>query len=250
MSTRAVLHIGTHKTGTTSLQHYLHEAQDVLASVDALYPPGFAIPTAHAELPLLAVRPERVWPARLRLPEVQDPNWLAAAHRYVREQVESSPARTIVLSHEDLSYVRFDDEHERLAALLAGLEVDVVVFLRDRRAFLESYAAQLDATGFARSDDPTSYAYVEQDSWLADYDALIHGYRRRFGASSVDVLDYDAVMVADGSVIPAFLERLGVERASLPPHEHFQLNRTGSNVRPTEAQLQAIRRRLADQARS
>ena len=86
-----VLHIGTHKTGTTSLQHFLHnEVGELLASVDAVYPPGFAVPTAHAELPLLAVRPELMWPARLRLPEVQDPDWLAAARRHVRGHLEAS----------------------------------------------------------------------------------------------------------------------------------------------------------------
>ena len=60
MPERVLLHVGTHKTGTTSLQHFLRDEGDLLASVDAAYPPGFAIPTAHAELPLLAVRPERI----------------------------------------------------------------------------------------------------------------------------------------------------------------------------------------------
>ena len=156
-----------------------------------------------------------------------------------------------MFSHEDLSYVRSDDEHERLAALFDGVTVEIVVFLRNKHVVSsQSYAAQLDATGFARSDDASSFAYVGQDSWLADYDGLLDGYRRSFGTANVSVLDYEAVMATHGSVIPAFLERLGIERSSIPSDERYRLNRTGTNVRPTEAQLQAVRQRLAEQARS
>jgi hypothetical protein len=191
-----------------------------------------------------------MWPARLRLPEVRDPVFLEAARRQVRAQVDAAPDCTLVYSHEDLSYARYDDEFERLRALFDGVDMRIVVFLREKDEFLRSYAAQLEATGFEPSNDPTSFAYVELDSWLLDYDRLVDGCRRRFGADNVDVLDYDTVVEADGSIIPAFLGLLGISPDSVPPHDAYLMNRTGANLRPTEEQLRQLRRRLAEQARS
>ncbi len=248
MTTKVVLHIGTHKTGSTSLQHFLRDAGPLLAQADAWYPPGLVLDTAHSELPLLSVRLERDWPARIRFPELRMPGWLDVANRHVRAQVGDAARGTIVYSHEDLSYLRFPDEFERLIRLLDPAEVRVIVFLRDKQSFLRSYGDQLAATGFEASADPASFAYVGEDSWLVDYDSLLDGYRKAFGASNVEVVDYDAVMQQDASIIPTFAELLGVTRAELPPLDGYQLNRSGMHLRPTPEQLDSIRRRLADQA--
>jgi hypothetical protein len=245
---RIVLHIGTHKTGSTSLQQFLRDHdRDLLARVGAHYPEGLVLPASHAELPLLAVRRERDWPARLRLPETRDVRWLAAARAHVDAQLREAPRPMLVLSHEDLSYVRFDDELELLRDLLGDLPVDVVVFLRGAEAFLSSYRAQLEATGFPPSADPTSFAYVEADSWLVDFDALIAGYRRTFGETNVKVIDYDAMLARDGSVIPSFVELLGIAPSSLPSLERYFLNQSGATLRVSDEQLDALRRRLAEQ---
>lgn len=244
-----LLHIGTQKTGTTSIQYFLrHEREGLVEAADAEYPRGLVLPASHSELPLLTVRPERAWPARLRFPEVQQRAWLDAARAHVKAQVAAASHRTLVYSHEDLSYLRFDDEFERLRDLLGSRPVRVVVYLRDRIDYLRSYGAQLIATGFPESDDPTSFAYLRPDSWLTDYDALVDGYRRCFGAESVEVVDYDSVLLTDGSVLPSFADLLAIPRSALPASDASFLNRSGMYLRPTEEQLAAIRRRLAAQA--
>lgn len=246
MTERVVLHVGTHRTGTTSIQGFLRDQNDgLLAEASCHYPSGFLLPIVHTELPLLTIRPGRTWPARLRFPETQRRSWSTAAHAHVREQVCASEHDQLVYLHEDLSYLRFDDEFDRLCELFTGCSVTVVVFLRDRASFLRSYRSQLAGTGFEPSDDPASFAYLEADSWLLDYDALVDGYRQRFGGSNVKVLDYELTMQRDGSVIPAFAELLGIPRSSLPPLDHYRLNRTGSHIRLSDDQLGAIRQRLA-----
>ncbi|MEO7573743.1 MAG: sulfotransferase [Acidimicrobiales bacterium] len=246
---RVVLHIGTHKTGTTSLQHFLRDQDGgLLATVGAGYPPGFVLPEAHSELALLTVRPERTWPARIRLPGTQHPTWLAAAEAHVREQLSASPHQTLVYSHEDLSYLRSAGEIEHLRHLLRGPEVQIVVFLREPAALLRSYREQLSAMEFELSDEPSSFAYVAPDSWLVDYDALLGAYRRGFGEDNVHVIDYDEVVRCGGSVIPAFAQLLGIASASLPSLDQYFRNRTGTQRRPTDEQLAAIRRRIAEQA--
>lgn len=246
MSERIVLHIGTHKTGSTSLQQLLHDHPALLSAVGASYPKGLVIPGSHAELPLLAIRPERTWPARLRLPETTDERWLAAAARHVEEVLDVTSSEVLVLSHEDLSYVRHDDEIERLRRLLGDRPARVVVYLRAPGPFLRSYRAQLEAMGFRASADPSSFAHVEPDSWLVDHRALVDVYRRGFG--EVEVLDYDHAVETDGSVVPAFTDLLGIARSSLPPLDQYFLNRSNQQLRPDDAQLAVIRRRLAEQA--
>ena len=111
------------------------------------YAEGFLIPIVHTELPLLTIRPERTWPARLRFPETQHASGRRPRTEHVRRQV-SSTTETLVYLHEDLSYLRHEDEFERLRNLLRSRDVTVAVFLRDREAFLRSYASQLEGTGF------------------------------------------------------------------------------------------------------
>src|SRR4051794_32720997 len=147
MPGRVVLHVGTHKTGTTSIQQFLRDENDgLLAAAGASYAEGFLIPIVHTELPLLTIRPERMWPARLRFPETQRRSWQVAASAHVREQVNTAKPDRLVYVHEDLSYLRHDDEFERLRDLFAGRAVTVVVFLRKRGDFLRSYAAQIEGT--------------------------------------------------------------------------------------------------------
>jgi hypothetical protein len=247
MSGRIVLHAGTHKTGTTSIQTFLRDEDDgLLADVGCHYPPGFLLPGVHTELPLLVMRADRTWPARIRFPETQRDSWQRAAWAHVREQVTRTEHEALVYVHEDLSYVRHEDELARLAELLDGRAVTVVLVLREPAAFLSSYGSQLAGTGFERSDDPTSFAYVEADSWLVDHEALVNGYRRTFGAEHVVTIDYGEAMRADGTIIPSFTDLLGVDRALLPPLDPYQLNQSGSHIRLSADQLRSLRRDLAD----
>jgi hypothetical protein len=243
---RVLVHIGTHKTGTTSIQGFLRdENAGLLAAAGCHYPEGFLLPTVQTDLPLLTIRPERTWPARLRFPETARASWQEAARSHIRRQVTGSDAELLVYVHEDLSYLRFDDELERLRELFDGRVVSVVAVLRDDAAFLRSYTSQLVGTGFEVSDDPASFAYVAPDSWLLDHEALLDGYRRWFGAEQVTALDYDRLVEVDGTVIPAFADLLGLDRRDLPPLDRYRFNAAGSHIRLTDDQLRTIRRDLA-----
>lgn len=245
---RTVLHVGMHKTGSTSIQQLLRDEGALLASVGASFPAGFLIPSLHSDLPLLVLRPGRTWPARLRFPETDDPAWQRAAADHIRRAVAGAPQPVVVWSHEDLSYVRHDDELSRLRELLGDAPVQVVVYHRRRADFLRSYRDQLQATGFELSDDQSSFAYVQPDSWVADQDAVIETYRRGFGHEHVFVVDYDDALQRDGSVIPSFAELLGIAPADLPPLDRYFLNQSGAQLRLSDEGIAAVRRRAIEQS--
>jgi hypothetical protein len=230
---RLLLHIGTHKTGSTSIQQFLRDEDGrLLASVSSRFAEGFFVEGHHTELPLLVLRQERDVPVRLARPETRTPEWLGRAEAHVRSVVARTTEQTLVYSHEAMSYVRHDDELERLRGLFPGLEVTVVVFLRERSAFLASYRGQLEAMGIAASDDPESFANTSPGSWLVDYDALLAAYRRAFGDGNVVAIDYDECVRLDGTVVPRFAELLGLRREVLPDLAGYFLNRSGRYLIP------------------
>jgi hypothetical protein len=222
---RVVLHIGTHKTGTTSIQRFLRDHEELLRAAGVVFPPGLLRDANHMELHMLAMRAGRESPARRAHPDAAGPAWEASAREHVRRAVAEATADTVVLSAEGLWFLRHDDEMTRLRDLFGEHDVEVVVLVRDATSFLASYARTLDELGIARSGDPASVAYVESDSWLVDVDGNLARWRAAFGADRVTVLDYDACVRADGSVIPAFLERLGIARSRLPDVSGYYVNR-------------------------
>ena len=225
MRPRLLLHIGTHKTGSTSLQQFLRDENDrLLAPLGIQFARGFVFPNNHVELHILTMRPERATFARSMHPQWRDEEWTEAAMRHIQTQTPRGPEPSLVWSAEGLSYLRFDDEFDRLANVFGDADIEIVVFVRDRAEFLESYKATLHRDSIPLSRDPDSIAYVEPDSWLVDVGARIAMWRRRFGAERVTIFDYDALVQSDASIIPAFASMLGIDRAALPDLRPYYLN--------------------------
>lgn len=208
-----VVHIGTHKTGTKSIQSFLDSARPALLARSCRFYLGTqGIRTCHGELGLAALRADRDSFARRRFPDARGADYAARVQEHVRDFLRHTGEDTVLFSNEDLCYLRFPDELATLHDIL-GREhrISIVVFLRERREFLRSYRQQvLSVPGRQPSSDRRSALYVEPDSWLADYDSLVTAYVREFGRTNVTALDYDAALGADGSVIPAFMRTIGL----------------------------------------
>lgn len=215
-SREVVLHIGTHKTGTTAFQRYALAHREFLRDQGiAFYVHGSGAPQAH-ELPLLSLRPDLCIPLRVRKPDLvleeARPMMVEAVERFVADSGDA----TCLFSHEALSFIRDRAEAERLRALLGGADVSVVVMLREPAAFLQSWAVQLERMGFATSSPfRSSFMNTDPDSWLVDYDTLIGVYRDVFGDDRVSVLSYEDAMARDGSSVPSLMAACGV-RGDLP----------------------------------
>lgn len=226
---RLFVHIGTHKTGTKSIQSFLDSAQSRLAEQDCHFYLGLqGIRTCHGELGLAALRDDRDSFARRRFPAARGAEYVEHVRRHVGDCLRRVQEQTVIFSNEDLSYLRFPDELATLHDLL-GREhhVTIVVFLRERREFLRSYRQQLlSVPGRQLSRDERSAFYVEPDSWLADYDALLAAYGREFGQANVRALDYDAAVSSAGSVIPAFMR--AIDQPAIVPDdlERFYIHRS------------------------
>jgi len=209
---RLFVHIGTHKTGTTSFQHWLLRHETELRARFGLGVYHGAFPN-NREVGLACASPDRSLPTR-GIPQWVDPEWRSHVGELVAEQLGRN--EDLILSSEALSFLRSTAEVENLARMVDGRDVWILVALRDRADFLRSWAGHLQRDRYKLSKDPRSFAYVEPDSWLADYDVLLSAYGAVFGNERVRTIDYDAAIAQDGSVIPALMREVVGPDASIP----------------------------------
>jgi hypothetical protein len=211
MRPRVILHIGTHRTGTTSLQAFLRGNPALLDKAGYVYPAGRFVPNAHGELHLAAMRDGRDSPVH---DSVRSPSRAALAREVaasIRAVRAANPGKVPIFSTEGLSYVRYPDEVQALRALFGEADVRIVLYLRERASFLKSYRRFLAAHDIAPSQDRASYRYVEPDTWLLDYDALVRAYAGVFGMASMTILAYEAEQARHGGTVRSFFRALGYD---------------------------------------
>lgn len=211
---KAHIHIGTHKTGSTSLQRWLSEHRALLEGQGFGLYEGMHNKDNHIELYLAAMRPERDSFGKQSLRDVVfDAGYTAAVSERVRGFVQACGQENLIFTTEGLSLLRHPDELETLRGMFEGVcgAAGVVLYLRNKADYLESYRRQLlKVPGRKKSDTFWSALYVEDDTWLTDYDQLIAAYEGAFGAGSVKVIDYDGEMARRGNIIPSFAGALGL----------------------------------------
>lgn len=215
---RAVVHIGTHKTGTTSFQNWgdTHRSEIQRRTGYRFYESAWD--RAMIEFPILSVRPELDLHARVRAgvqwvtPEVQ---------RDMRTHIKSQlDGQDLIISAEGLSFIRTTDEVDRLHELLAPYELEFIVVLREQADFLSSYSQWMKKLDIKQSKDPESCRYLGTDSWIIDFDR----FPKLF--PGIKIIEYRQAMHDSGSIIPAIMEGIGTETSMLPGWSEYKLNPT------------------------
>lgn len=221
---RPVCHIGTYKTGTSSLQRFLRDHEQLLAAYGYRFPHGWLRRDNHLELHLALMRPDRLSTPRTRKDEWRDPTFRGNLCRQIREDLAlRGRSATTIYSGEDNSLLRFDDELETLRWLIG--DAHIIVYWRNRDDWIMSLTDQLLKAGIGLSDDPDAFNYVRADSWQLDYEARTAAWERHF--TTVTAIDYDQSVREDGSVIPSFLRALGIDGPVDFDAPEYWMNRRG-----------------------
>jgi hypothetical protein len=187
---RLILHAGTHKTGTTSIQKVLSDNRSWLRHHGLIYPDGDGVRHHHEFAGAFTGSPKR---------SAQAVQFLDGA----RTQFES-PRDVILISSENVYrhieghndfkhfadadyWVRRDGYLRRLAEALHGFDVTVLLFFRERQSFARSLYAELVLSKKRWQGSPGEFV-AEFCHWF-EYERQIATFKAVF--SNVRTLSYE-----------------------------------------------------------
>lgn len=223
MTARLILHVGTHKTATTTIQNTFAANRALLARHGVDYPKIGTVPGHHG----LVTK----W---VRLPDVYAlPGGPERAWERVGEM--ASPGRTVVLSSEEFSRGLPEprvDFREARAILGKFDEVRVVCTLRDQLSYLQSIFLEV-----AKKQAPPPWAQflvgALQTGFGAglflDFAALDDHLRQAFARDEITYLDYTSAQSGPGGMLGAMLALAG---AGIAAEALAAVNGGRANVSP------------------
>jgi|GEM_PF-2022929 len=213
------LHIGTHKTGTTSLQLFLDRCASALGAQGILYP--------------RSGRSERIWWAHHALVEGVATTATASARNVwqeVKDEIGKWEGDEVIVSSEDFCLCD-DNEMETVIGHFEGHRVVVIVYVRRPVDFaLSLYKQHLMSNGHRSLHD-----YLGDVAERCDYHAIIRRWEACEGVQAVQVRVFDRVRTNPGKEVD-FIHQIGGELDALRG-----CLRNPVNVSPSDAVLRTVR---------
>ena len=224
-----VLHIGTHKTGTTALQETLAASRPQLAARGIIYPRLHPRESGHHRLTSLWID--------LAHRRYAGPSAAELWHRLA--EGHAGGRNTLVLSSEGFSRARPQAvDFAELAGLVTGFgRRTVVCYLRNQADYIQSVYLQVLKRGrFVNFDRFVADCLAERYAGgvFLDYGALHARVRAGFAPEEIRFLAYEEASRHPGGIVPHFLAALG--RGALSPALRQ------SNVSPSPVALWAAMR--------
>lgn len=191
------LHIGTHKTGTSSIQSTMTKLKKDLRGENIIYIPF------SPEMGTFVVS------------EKVDTSFIEKSKKFLDSYTSSyqgSKNIRYVMSHEGFSgdprkgYSNAAINAEMLSKILEPYDVEVIIYLRQQDSFLESMYTQSIHEGDSLSFDEFMAGCRQ---YRYDWYDLIDSYANYFGKDHVTVRRYDKVYLRNGDVIGDFSELIG-----------------------------------------
>jgi hypothetical protein len=188
-----ILHIGRHKTGTSSLQHFLSDNAASFARSGVLYPRALRPSVAHHELAYLCN--DRLYS---QLP-------LGEQHRLL-ESLTALQAEMAGSEHVLLSSEAFQNVQPQRVAQHLGRDLTIVVYLREQFQYLVSAYAQ----AVQNQKITVSLREYERHLFRADYERFLAPWVQVFGESRVMVRLFERDTLLEGDIRTDFIRSIGI----------------------------------------
>jgi hypothetical protein len=207
------LHIGTEKTGTTSLQQFLKKNRNALGERGFLYPssPGKSNHTALAVTALADFRrvPLRSMAGVTTNEELQ--KFRANFRENLSAELQGGTCSKVIMSNEHCStQLKTDEEVEYLRDFLKPFfnNIYVIVYIRRQDDYLLSSYSTHIKNGVT---DPASLP--EDDKKMARYDHwdLLSRWTRVFGRDRIICRKFEKAFLVGGSIEDDFLTAIGID---------------------------------------
>lgn len=222
---RLVLHIGTHKTGTTSIQRYMAHMHDVGRQNGFVYPlTGRPTTNDGASWGHHVLS----WSIRNMKGYSGEGYW-----KQVKEEIDRSNSEVAVISAE--GFCRFEDHHvAKIKPFLEDYDVIVVIYLRNPLDYLVSSYKQRVKMGVCHSSFQT---FVREFAHECDYTQIVNRWVEAFGQDKVIVKSYDKAKEEPGLLADFMHVVLGNDERYQYKPECF----ISANVSPSDEVVQVVR---------
>ena len=201
------LHIGTHKTGSSSIQHWLKENRSLLEADGYYYPiegAYFYPPEASASLlahAMLERRPSYIGNT------VIDRNSCVSD---IGRDIKNSSCKSVIVSSEHFSHAKKIEEVKNIFDLFSDLfeKMTVIVYLRRQDHRLESSWSQNAKSGaITLSFDEILNQHLSSPNW--NYFELMAPWVEVFGRDNVIMKPFEKEQFFKNDLIHDFLNALG-----------------------------------------
>ena len=220
---KAFLHIGTEKTGTTTIQNFLAKNRKYLLEDGYLYPssPG---KINHIKLAIFAMKSSKIQDIHkflgLTTPE-RVTKFQSQFKKNLTQELSLSNLQTVILSSEHCSsQLIFKEDIERLKIFLNNFfeEIKIIIYLRRQ----DKYLASLYSTGIrcGRSEPFNLPSSKETFERRYDYYHILKKWESVFGKDKIIVKVFERNQMLEGNLITDFTNALDLKldnRYKLPP---------------------------------
>lgn len=186
-----ILHIGSQKTGSTSIQTFLTQNADWLKDQGINYVKAARGPAAHNKLAFK-----------------RDTDRFPVLMNHLVKEVQGDPDATHIVSSEMLFSTRMAASMAQFLPDALRANTRIVAYLRRQDKFLEAMFKQVTKTGrFMGSPQD----YMKKRASALVYSRTLDSYAKQFGAANVTVLPYEPARFPGKNVILDAAPHLGLE---------------------------------------
>ena len=219
MKKTVFLHIGTHKTGSTSVQHFLHDNTDRLRSHGFLYPSSHLLECAHHRFGTTLLRDAGLSILKndassgAQSYSQAEPVALADLRLWpdLKEEVEQTDCSYVIISSEEFEWVT---QPEVIPRLLGNHNYKIVVCLRRQDHYLESvYQTFVKNKNVRLKAEPAKWiGKVVSGTGFHDYFNLLERWAAVFGKENILPIVFEDAIINRLEV--EFLRTIGVDDAA------------------------------------
>lgn len=221
---KVVLHVGTHKTATTTIQDMFASNVKLLAKHGLIYP-RLGRAAGHHGLVMDWVRLPKIY--------ALDGGSLANLRQIARDHAQDDA--TVFLSSEEFSRGAQQDRVDFTAVreALSGFDqIEVICVLREQWQFVQSIYLEVSKSRLPPRPPIFVETVLKEDMaeglWT-DYNRLYDHLLAAFDPAEITFFDYDACRRAEGGILGHMLRHLGID---LDPSLLEQVNGGHSNASP------------------
>lgn len=217
MRPKIIIHVGTEKTGSTSIQSLLRESYAPLIDLGVLFPRTIGEP-CHINLTACALEKTPNHPIRnlLRLTDSSTfSNFVCETKNKLRKEIEDTSPSVIIISDEHinvhLSRVETLQAYKELCEEFGDI-VSVIIYLRPQDEFrLSLFSEAVKSGNLSHFDLDDLLPVFKSIPYRLNYLSILNNLNEVFGDKVVSPKIYDRKLFLQGDICLDFLNVAGIE---------------------------------------